>query len=111
LRPLENGELVNISALDVATVEEIEGFINDLIDIMFKNVEDFNENKTRYYIMHNIGYKVADHLTHCEYCKNWKDDGGKGLSYYCNPDDICKRKDIIHPLDYLCYKINENSKK
>ncbi|EHP83771.1 hypothetical protein [Methanotorris formicicus] len=106
LRPLENGELVNISALDIASEEEIEKFIDDLISMLFKNVEDFDEKKTRYYISHNIGYKVAGHITHCEYCKNWKDDGGKGLSYYCNPDEICRRGDIIHPLDYLCYNIN-----
>ena len=110
LRPLENGELVNISALDIASEEEVEKFIDDLISMLFKNVEDFDEKKTRYYISHNIGYKVASHITHCEYCKNWKDDGGKGLSYYCNPDDICKKRGIIHPLDYLCYNINMHLK-
>ncbi|AEF96619.1 hypothetical protein [Methanotorris igneus] len=111
LRPLnDKGELVNISALDIASEEEIEKFIDDLINMLFKNVEDFDEKKTRYYISHNIGYKVADHITHCEYCKNWKDDGGKGLSYYCNPDDICKKRGIIHPLDYLCYNINMHLK-
>lgn len=117
LRPLnKEGELVNISALDIAKSEEaIENFIEEMLKL-FSNVEDFNPEKTRYYICHNIGYKVADHLTHCEYCKNWREDGGKGLRYYCNPDRICKmRKNgkplVIHPLDYLCYNINLASKK
>jgi DNA primase large subunit len=113
LRPLDkNGNLVNISATDIASEEEIEKFIDELIEMMFKNVEDFDEKKTRYYIMHNIGYKVGHgRLTHCEYCKNWQSDGGKGLSYYCKPDDLCKKKFIIHPLDYLCYNINRHLKK
>ncbi|XRO76612.1 hypothetical protein ACO3VM_07505 [Methanocaldococcus sp. 10A] len=113
LRPLDkNGNLVNLSAIDIASEEEIERFIDELIEMMFKNVEDFDEKKTRYYIMHNIGYKVGHkRLTHCEYCKNWQSDGGKGLSYYCKPDEICKKKFIIHPLDYLCYNINKNLKK
>ncbi|AIJ06041.1 DNA primase, large subunit [Methanocaldococcus bathoardescens] len=111
LRPLnDKGELVNIPATDIASEEEIERFIDEIIE-MFKNVEDFDEKKTRYYISHNIGYKVADHITHCEYCKNWQSDGGKGLSYYCKPDEICKKKFIIHPLDYLCYNINRHLKK
>ncbi|ACV24900.1 hypothetical protein [Methanocaldococcus fervens] len=112
LRPLDkDGNLVNVSATDIASEEEIEKFIDELIEMLFKNVEDFNEQKTRYYIMHNIGYKVGHgRLTHCEYCKNWKDDGGKGLSYYCKPDELCKKRFIIHPLDYLCYNINKNLK-
>ena len=112
LRPLDkNGNLVNISATDIASEEEIERFIDELIEMLFKNVEDFDEKKTRYYIMHNIGYKVGHgRLTHCEYCKNWQNDGGKGLSYYCKPDEICKKKFIIHPLDYLCYNINRHLK-
>ncbi|ENN96804.1 DNA primase, large subunit [Methanocaldococcus villosus KIN24-T80] len=106
LRPLDkDGNLVNLSALDIAKEEEIEKFIDEMIEI-FKNVDDFNEEKTRYYIMHNIGYKVGhQRFTHCEYCKNWKDDKGKGLKEYCNPDEICMKKFIIHPLDYLCYKM------
>ena len=113
IRPIENGELLNISALEIGKSEEnIENFLNEIVK-MFNTVGDFNEDRTKYYISHNIGYRVADHITHCEYCKNWKDDGGKGLSYYCKPDDICKMKDkngkpvIIHPLDYLCYNINK----
>ncbi|AXI25474.1 hypothetical protein CFE53_04740 [Methanofervidicoccus sp. A16] len=116
LRPLNrDGELVNVSALDIAKSEEaIENFLEEMLRI-FGNVEDFNPEKTRYYISHNIGYRVADHLTHCEYCKNWREDGGKGLSYYCNPDEICRmRKNgkpvVIHPLDYLCYNINRHVK-
>ncbi|GBF36207.1 hypothetical protein [Methanofervidicoccus abyssi] len=114
LRPLNrNGELINIGAVDIAKSEEaVENFIEEMLRI-FSNVEDFNPEKTRYYISHNIGYKVADHLTHCEYCKNWREDGGKGLSYYCSPDDICSmRKNgkpvVIHPLDYLCYNITRH---
>jgi len=117
LRPLnKEGELVNISALDIAKSEEaIENFIEEMLKL-FSNVEDFNPEKTRYYICHNIGYKVADHLTHCEYCKNWREDGGKGLRYYCNPDEICRmrrngRPLVIHPLDYLCYNINRHMKR
>lgn len=112
LRPIENGELVNIGALDIAKDEEIENFLNEVVKI-FNTVGDFNVDRTKYYISHNIGYKVADHITHCEYCKNWKEDGGKGLSYYCKPDSICKMRNkngkplIIHPLDYLCYNINK----
>ena len=116
LRPLNrDGELINVSALDIAKSEEaVENFLEEILRI-FGNVEDFNPEKTRYYISHNIGYRVADHLTHCEYCKNWKEDGGKGLSYYCNPDEICRmRKNgkpvVIHPLDYLCYNINRHVK-
>ncbi len=113
LRPLDkNGNLVNVSATDIAPEEEIEKFIDELIEMLFKNVEDFDEKKTRYYIMHNIGYKVGHgRLTHCEYCKNWQNDGGKGLSYYCKPDELCKKKFIIHPLDYLCYNINKHLNK
>jgi len=114
LRPLNReGELINISALDIAKSEEaVENFIEEMMEI-FSNVEDFNPEKTRYYISHNIGYRVADHLTHCEYCKNWREDGGKGLSYYCNPDEICRMRRngkpvVIHPLDYLCYNINRH---
>lgn len=114
LRPLNrDGELINISAVEIAKSEEaIENFIEEMMEI-FSNVEDFNPEKTRYYISHNIGYRVADHLTHCEYCKNWREDGGKGLSYYCNPDEICKMRIdgkpvVIHPLDYLCYNINRH---
>jgi len=116
LRPLNrDGELVNVSALDIAKSEEaVENFLEETLRI-FGNVEDFNPEKTRYYISHNIGYRVADHLTHCEYCKNWREDGGKGLSYYCNPDEICRmrkngRPVVIHPLDYLCYNINRHVK-
>ncbi|WP_457611841.1 hypothetical protein [Methanocaldococcus sp.] len=112
LRPLnKEGNLVNLSAKDIASEEEIEKFIDEMIEI-FKNVEDFDEEKTRYYIMHNIGYKVGhQRFTHCEYCKNWKDDKGKGLAQYCNPDDICRKKFVIHPLDYLCYNINKHLKR
>ena len=104
---------MNISALDIAKSEEaVENFLEEMLRI-FGNVEDFNPEKTRYYISHNIGYRVADHLTHCEYCKNWREDGGKGLSYYCNPDEICRMRRngkpiVIHPLDYLCYNINRH---
>ncbi|HIP16869.1 MAG TPA: hypothetical protein EYG76_01000 [Methanothermococcus okinawensis] len=113
LRPIENGELINVSALEIAKEEEIEDFLDEVVKI-FNTVGDFNVDRTKYYVSHNIGYRVANHITHCEYCKNWKEDGGKGLAYYCNPDDICKmRKDgkpiIIHPLDYLCYNINKNT--
>ena len=116
LRPVENGELVNIGALDIAKDDEIENFLNEVVSI-FNTVGDFDVERTKYYISHNIGYKVANHITHCEYCKNWKDDGGKGLSYYCKPDNICKMRNkngkpkIIHPLDYLCYNINEHQNK
>ncbi|NPA62303.1 MAG: hypothetical protein GXN95_01980 [Methanococci archaeon] len=108
LRPLDkDGNIVNVSATDIASEEEIERFVDELIEMLFKNVEDFNEKKTRYYIMHNIGYKVGHgRLTHCEYCKNWKNDNGKGLNHYCNPDEICRKREIKHPLDYLCYNIN-----
>ncbi|CAB3288373.1 DNA primase large subunit PriL [Methanocaldococcus lauensis] len=111
LRPLDKeGNLINVSATDITSEENIEKFIDEVIEI-FKNVEDFDENKTRYYIMHNIGYKVGHgRFTHCEYCKNWKSDDGKGLSYYCKPDNICKKRNIIHPLDYLCYNINRHLK-
>ncbi|MCS3901691.1 hypothetical protein [Methanococcus voltae] len=109
VRPLEDGEICNKNATDIASEEDVEKFIDDLI-AMFSTVGDFDTQKTRYYISHNIGYKVTDHITHCEYCKNWKIDGGKGLNYYCRPDDICNLKEITHPLDYLCYNINKYSK-
>ncbi|WP_421078395.1 hypothetical protein Mjas_03545 [Methanothermococcus sp. Ax23] len=116
LRPIENGELVNIGALDIAKDDEIENFLNEVVSI-FNTVGDFDVDRTKYYISHNIGYKVATHITHCEYCKNWKEDGGKGLSYYCKPDSICRMRNengkpkIIHPLDYLCYNINKHQNK
>ncbi|MCS3922693.1 DNA primase large subunit [Methanococcus voltae PS] len=108
VRPLEDGEICNKNATDIAGEEDIEKFMDDLI-AMFSTVGDFDTQKTRYYISHNIGYKVTDHITHCEYCKNWKIDGGKGLNYYCRPDSICNLKGITHPLDYLCYNINKHS--
>jgi len=110
LRPIEEGTITNRSAQDIATEEQIERFLDEIINI-FKSVGDFDVEKTKYYISHNIGYKVANHITHCEYCKNWRDDGGKGLGYYCRPDSTCSRKDIIHPLDYLCHNINRHVKK
>ncbi|WP_048064028.1 hypothetical protein [Methanococcus maripaludis] len=110
LRPIEEGIITNRSAQDIATEEQIERFLDEIINI-FKSVGDFDVEKTKYYISHNIGYKVANHITHCEYCKNWRDDGGKGLGYYCRPDSTCSRKDIIHPLDYLCHNINRHVKK
>jgi len=110
LRPIEEGTITNRSAQDIATEEQIERFLDQIINI-FKSVGDFDVEKTKYYISHNIGYKVANHITHCEYCKNWRDDGGKGLGYYCRPDSTCSRKDIIHPLDYLCHNINRHVKK
>lgn len=110
LRPIEEGTLTTRSALDIATESEIERFLDGIINI-FKSIGDFDVEKTKYYISHNIGYKVTNHITHCEYCKNWRDDGGKGLGYYCRPDSVCSRKDVIHPLDYLCHNINKNVKK
>ncbi|ABR55109.1 DNA primase, large subunit [Methanococcus vannielii SB] len=110
LRPILDGTLVNKNALDIATESEIEGFLNNIVNI-FKSIGDFDVEKTKYYISHNIGYRVTNHITHSEYCKNWRDDGGKGLGYYCRPDSICMRKDVIHPLDYLCHNINKNLKK
>jgi DNA primase large subunit len=107
LRPIENNEINDTGALDIAKEDEVEDFLNEIITI-FKSVGDFDVEKTKYYISNNIGYKVANHITHCEYCKNWKEDGGKGLSYYCKPDEICKRRNVIHPLDYLCYSINQS---
>ncbi|WP_456419532.1 hypothetical protein [Methanocaldococcus infernus] len=110
LRPLKDGKLVELSARDITSEKNIEEFIEEVINI-FKNVEDFDEEKTRYYIMHNIGYKVGhQRFTHCEYCRNWQNDNGKGLAQYCTPDEICKKKFIIHPLDYLCYMIKTRGK-
>ncbi|WP_423792751.1 hypothetical protein ACPB8Q_00695 [Methanocaldococcus indicus] len=107
LRPKEGGKLVELSALDIVNnEEEIEKFIDEVVEL-FKNVEDFDEKKTRYYIMHNIGYKVGhQRFTHCEYCKNWKN---KDLNIYCKPDELCKK--CYHPLDYLCYKLKNRLKR
>ena len=109
LRPITNGDIATVRALDIASEDEIESFLNEIV-AMYYTVGDFDEGKTKYYISHNIGYRVANHITHCEYCKNWRDDGGKGLGYYCKPDEICNLRNIIHPLDYLCHKINEYQK-
>ncbi|ABR56744.1 hypothetical protein [Methanococcus aeolicus] len=109
LRPIMDGGIANVRALDIASEDEIERFLNEIV-AMYNTVGDFDEGKTKYYISHNIGYRVANHITHCEYCKNWRDDGGKGLGYYCKPDEICNLKNVIHPLDYLCHKIKEYQK-
>jgi len=117
LRPFdEAGEFVNVCAEDVVRRDVVEKFVDSVVDL-FRNVEDFNERKTRYYVCHNIGYEYAHYLTHCEYCKNWRNDGGKGLGYYCNPDELCELRErnnypvVIHPLDYLCYNTIKHRKK
>jgi len=100
LRMFMDGKIKNIKAKDVAADREIEGFLNEIIGI-FNTSADFDVEKTKYYISNNIGYN-SQRYVHCEYCKNWNDNG---LGFYCHKDELCERNWIKHPLDYLCFKI------
>lgn len=100
LRMFVDERVNEVKALDLASEAEIEGFLNEIITI-FNTSADFNAEKTKYYIANNIGYNSSRYV-HCEYCKNWNDNG---LGYYCHKDEICEKPWVKHPLDYLCQKI------
>ncbi|WP_459202345.1 hypothetical protein [Methanococcus sp. CF] len=100
LRMYMDGRVKEVKALDLASTQEIELFLDEIISI-FNTSADFNAERTKYYISNNIGYNSPRYV-HCEYCKNWKDNG---LGYYCHKDEICEKPWVKHPLDYLCQKI------
>ncbi|MBA2861027.1 hypothetical protein [Methanococcus maripaludis] len=105
LRLFEDDEVKISRATDYATDAELEDFIKDIVDL-FKDVRDFNEERTVYYLKNNLGI-TSEKIMHCEYCKNWKNNG---LEYYCTPDVICGRRDVVHPLDYLIVKVKNSQK-
>lgn len=105
LRLFEDDEVKISRAVDYATDAELEEFIKDIVEL-FKDVRDFNEEKTVYYLKNNLGI-TSDKIMHCEYCKNWRNNG---LEYYCTPDVVCGRRDVAHPLDYLIVKAKNSQK-
>jgi DNA primase large subunit len=71
------------------------GYSTEDIIKLFRVTPDFNEKMTRYQVEHILGMRGSRIKYSVPSCKKIRSYG------YCIPDEICKRYNIKHPLNYI----------
>lgn len=74
------------------------GLSTDEIIKLFRVTPDFNEKMTRYQVEHILGMRGSRIKYSVPSCKKIRSYG------YCIPDEICRRYNIKHPLNYIKLK-------